>query len=141
MYRNVPGVGRVATKELKDYRKLCSQFEIANSKTFNEIKDSIRKDAGLFEHLKVDYFFMFKRERLYTKDGRPKRLDVANRIKAVQDCFFHSLGIDDKHVFCSMIEKISGENESVTIVLHPHEPITALELLDTFEGVPPILPS
>ena len=135
MYRNVPGVGRVATKELKEYRKLCAEFEVKNKHIFDQIRKFLAQDRALFKHLKVDYFFTFKHERLFTKSGDPKKLDAANRVKAIQDCFFHSIGIDDKHVFCSMIEKLSGEAESATIVLSSHTPITSIELIGLFQPV------
>jgi hypothetical protein len=133
IYRNVPGVGRVATKELKDYRKSCEYYHLNNPQVFETIKEFIVDRWKKADHFKVDYYFTFKRERLYTKDNRPKKLDVANRIKAVQDCFFHSLGMDDKHVFATSIEKIIGEQECVTIVMHPHTPISAIELLELFQ--------
>ena len=134
-YYNVPGVGRVASKELKQYRKLCSDFEVKNKGVFNEIRKLLAKDGALHNHLKVDYFFTFKHERLYTKAGQPKKLDVANRVKHCQDCLFNSIGIDDKHIFCSIIEKVSGENESVTIVISSHTPITSIELIGMFQEV------
>lgn len=139
MYRNVPGVGRVAARDLVDYRKACSAYGLRNAAKFREIKQILGGRWKEFEHYKVDYFFVFKRERLYTKAtkkerSRPKKLDVANRIKAAQDCLFGILGVDDKHIWATSIEKLDGEVEGVHIVIHPHTPINADELTSMFQG-------
>jgi len=128
----VPGVGRVATRELKEYRKSCEAYAVIHKAYFHSIKDLMAKNWGGVEHFKVDYFFVFNRSRLYNKQGGIKKLDVANRIKAVQDCFFAQLGIDDKHVWASNIEKMDGENECCHIVLSAHTPINAIELMSLF---------
>lgn len=134
MYRNLYGVGRVATQELKDYRRACEMFALENHAVMKKLRAMISGKWKDFEHYKVDYFFVFKRERLYNKQGGIKKLDVANRIKAVQDCLFASIGIDDKSVWASSIEKMCGEVEACHIVMHPHTPINATELMEMFEG-------
>lgn len=141
MYRNVPGVGRVAARELVEYRRACNAYGLRNAGKFSEIRAILKSRWKDFEHYKVDYFFVFKRERLYTKAtkkerSRPKKLDVANRIKAAQDCLFAILEVDDKHIWATSIEKLDGEVEGVHVVIHPHTPINAEELTVMFQGEP-----
>jgi len=136
IYANVPGVGRVATKELKNYRKECIDYALKNHTMFKEVHRMRISEWKEFDHFKVDYFFTFKRERLYNKQGGIKKLDVANRIKACQDCLFASLGMDDKVVWASSVEKMCGENEGVHIIIHPHTPISAIELMEMFQDRP-----
>lgn len=53
--------------------------------------------------------FMLPRNKVYTKDGRPKKFDITNRIKALDDCICDAIGIDDRHIFQSYSEKLVGE--------------------------------
>lgn len=133
LYYNMNGVGRVASKELREYKKLCEAYALKNAKMFREVKSIMANEWKGFSAVKADYFFVFKRERLYCKDGRVKKLDSSNRIKAVQDCLFNILGLDDKFVFAGSFEKLSGELEACNIVLSPHTPLNAAELLEMFQ--------
>lgn len=132
LYRNVTGVGRVATKELRDYRKMVDQWAGAYSKyrtIFKEICDTKWKGNQTF---KIDCFFVLKHERIWTKDNRPKRLDASNWIKACHDALADFLGIDDKQIWAGHFEKVSGEQECVVILISQVTPLTSVELLQQF---------
>lgn len=135
LYRNVPRVGRVATKELKQYREECKIWEYQNKAAAETFKNMCFKHWSNTSMFQFDYFFIMKKERIFTKDGRPKRLDVANRIKAMQDSLCNILGLDDKHIFSSYIEKLVGEKECVHIEIKPHSLNSAVELENSLNGV------
>lgn len=132
LYRNVPGVGRVATKALRDYRNTVSRWAFANAK-YRELFEVIRDEEwGGTSIFKVDTYFIFKHERIWTKDLKPKRLDASNRIKACHDYLCDFLGIDDKQIWNCSAEKLSGEKEGVVILISPIAPMTSVELLEQF---------
>lgn len=131
LYRNLPRVGRVATQELKNYRRECEMWGIIN-KNIREIFFAFMEDHP--NHvLKVDFFFVFKRERLWTKQNLPKKLDASNRVKAAADQLAKFFGIDDKCFFSVSSEKVSGENECCIIFITPITPMSSVEILNNFK--------
>lgn len=131
MYRNLPRVGRVATKELQDYRRECEFWGLANKK-YRDLFFSLMEENPQYV-LKVDFFFVFKRKRLWTKQNLPKKLDASNRVKAAADQLAKFLGIDDKCFFSVSSEKVSGENECAIIFITPVSPMSAVEILNNFK--------
>lgn len=131
IYRNVPRVGRVATQELKDYKRSCAFWGMAN-KQYKQIFWELAQEYP--NHvLKVDAYIVLKHERIWTKDGRPKKLDASNRLKALHDQLAEYLGIDDKAFFNVSAEKISGEQECAVLLISWVRPMNVVELLNTFK--------
>jgi Holliday junction resolvase RusA-like endonuclease len=130
LYRNLPRVGRVATQELKNYRRECEFWGLAN-KNIRELFFSVMEENPQMV-LKVDFYFVFKRDRLWTKDNRPKKLDASNRVKAAADQLAKFFNIDDKCFFNVSAEKVSGENECCIIFITPISPMSAVEILNNF---------
>lgn len=131
LYRNLPRVGRVATQELKNYRRECEFWGLANKSVRENFFYLMEENPQLV--LKVDFYFVFKRERLWTKDNRPKKLDASNRVKAAADQLAKFFGIDDKCFFSVSAEKVSGENECCIIFITPITPISSVEILNNFK--------
>ena len=121
----------MATKELADYRKECDLWGMVNKKYKELLFEVMNDESGMM--LKVDFFFVFKRERLWTKDNRPKKLDASNRIKAASDQLAKFFGIDDKVFFSVSSEKVSGENECAIIFITPISPMSSVEILNNFK--------
>jgi Holliday junction resolvase RusA-like endonuclease len=55
--------------------------------------------------LSIDLMFFFSWNRVITKDGRPKILDLDNRLKAVLDAISKVLGVNDSIFFRIRAEK------------------------------------
>lgn len=73
--------------------------------------------------VRVDLYFIFKKERLFSKIGDVKRLDVDNRLKPCLDQLSKITGVDDKYFFAGWREKLwtlSSEKEQTLIVLKEH---------------------
>lgn len=130
-YRNIPGLGRCVSKELTAYKKQCAFWAMANSRIKQAFYDFIKEEQA--ETFKIDFYFTFKHERLWTKDGRPKRLDASNFIKTTEDQLCEFLGIDDKLFFNISAEKIEGENECCIILISAIRPMHSIELLEALE--------
>lgn len=74
-----------------------------------------QRPDSMFE---IETLFVFHKSRLYTKDGRIKKLDTSNRIKPCHDAISMVLGLDDSRfnltaskVYCDL------ENDEQTIVV------------------------
>lgn len=63
----------------------------------------------------LEIVFHWKSSRVWTKDGRPKKIDGHNYKKLLIDCTAQLLGYDDSYFFKSSVEKRTNEKESVTI--------------------------
>jgi hypothetical protein len=61
----------------------------------------------------------FEPGRLFTKDGRRKKLDASNRIKPIHDALAEILGIDDRFFYTGQSEAVlaDGGGEWVLIRL------------------------
>lgn len=130
-YRNIPGRGRCVSKELTAYKKECALWAMSNGKAKQAFYDLIKEEEA--DTFKIDFYFVFKHERLWTKDGRPKRLDASNFIKTTEDQLCEFLGIDDRHFFNISAEKIEGEKEGCIILISAIRPMHSLELLEALE--------
>lgn len=130
LYRNVPRVGRVSTQEHKNYKRECESWALAN-KRYREAFQQIYSEYQNYV-VKVDSYFVMKHERLWTKDGRAKKIDASNRIKASNDELAKFLGVDDRAFFSVSGEKVTGEHECVIVFLSFVTPMTSVEVLNIF---------
>lgn len=64
-------------------------------------------------NLDLKLIFYFPTEKLFTKAGKPRKLDVSNRIKAIEDAFCRHLDIDDSYIFNIEASKRVGTHENV----------------------------
>jgi len=141
-YRNVPGVGRVATEHLKNFRKSVDDWrQVHGRSVVAAFQSLLLKEWAGHRAFRVSYNFVFKHERLFCTSkklmGKPKKLDADSRIKFAQDSLFNALGIDDCHVFSGEFRKLSGEVECTVITIQPDEPMTSVELFQSFNNEAP----
>jgi hypothetical protein len=62
--------------------------------------------------LEVNRLFFFNYGQVITKDGRPKKHDVSNRIKAFDDNLSKIIGIDDRFFWFGKEGKLPVSNEA-----------------------------
>lgn len=53
----------------------------------------------------------------YTRSGELRQVDVSNRIKFLEDCLCHALGIDDRQFFRVTLTKIHSDTEQTEIAI------------------------
>lgn len=87
---------RFKSKALTDFQKLFSLCFSASGDDVPKFKELVQSWVTNNIRMYVTIGFYFKEERILTKDGRSKRLDTTNRLKAVCDSLAESLGVDDK---------------------------------------------
>ena len=90
----------------------------------NEMKDWSNFNRGWLKRAKADFqghplfiktFFYFERSRVLTKNGKMKKLDVSNRLKALHDAFAGAIGIDDSQFVRIYASKSVASIEKVDI--------------------------
>jgi hypothetical protein len=96
----------VSSKELNFFKYRFKQWLTpVEQEKISEFKDDILPGSELI----VTYTFyspVFER-----CDGETRKSDVSNRVKAVEDCIFNALGIDDRYVGeIRILKRISGES-------------------------------
>ena len=95
----------VPSSDLRNYKKRMEIYGITLQRSLKEDANDL---AGFVEDgkvLHIDRRFYFPRSRLFTKQDKPKKIDVSNRIKAVDDAISKLIGIDDKLFFSATTKK------------------------------------
>lgn len=80
----------------------------------NEYLMNLHKIQGWIKNgtpLEIRCVFFFKKSRMLTKAGMPKRLDTSNRIKALHDGVAQMMKIDDCWFFRVYAEKVIALSE------------------------------
>lgn len=94
LYANMLGRGRFKTAALRGYEKEVSIWALQHRYLLESAREQVSKlEPG--EALSLERVFYFPYASILTKDGRPRRNDTSNRIKALDDVLATILGIDD----------------------------------------------
>lgn len=107
---------RYASDEYKRFKMEVAGWALKNA----AIIRNARKQIEPHDRLRIDTYFAFRHERLYTLKGKDKMLDASNRIKALHDALAPILGRDDCHTWAGHFEKI------VTVGAQPEHAIIAI---------------
>lgn len=111
----------------------CYLWRSHNLKAFNNIQallHNTHKQAqanGQSFALRVDCYFVFHVERIFTVNGKLERLDADNRLKPARDAIATLLDLDDKYFFAGLCEKVttrSKESECTLIRIEQMIPRT-----------------
>lgn len=117
-YKTV-GNRRIKSQELCSYQAEMMRWGLTRIKELRKIRALIELSEN--KKLRLELIFFFPQEKLYTKSGNVKKLDVSNRIKAIEDAFFKLIDIDDRFVFQVVAEKRQAETEKISLQIHFHD--------------------
>lgn len=101
------GRRRFSSEALLAFKDAMRSYGLMNHAYLRAIREELAKAPA---PIWFDRVFRFERSRLWTKSGKPKKLDVSNRIKALDDCLADLLGIDDLWIFGGSEEKMAVES-------------------------------
>lgn len=112
---------RVKSGLLKTYEKEMQAWRLSHlafvSSAYAHLKESLSINDSV---IRVDRYFFFPKSKLIGQKGQVKKIDVTNRVKALDDSLAdHVLGIDDKYFWAGECEKLISESDEtyVTVVL------------------------
>jgi len=107
------GKGFYSTAKLKAYKQSVESWGIQFSGPLREAQGMLQKLTATNDFVfEIDRLFFFNAKRIICKDGRPKRLDVTNRIKHFDDALSKLLGIDDKFYWFGSEKKIPVSDDA-----------------------------
>lgn len=133
-YFNLPRGGRAPTKELRDFKRQVELWILTNKSSLGAFKQLWEGPWNRCASFKLTIYFIMAKEKLYTLQGKAKKLDVSNRIKFAEDGIAQAIGIDDRYFFSVSAEKLIGEKEHCVVMIEPHYPISSVELMKSLEG-------
>jgi Holliday junction resolvase RusA-like endonuclease len=82
----------------KSYKAVCAAWAVKEAKALASISERLKieiSEPGTILILRCG--FALRQKRIWTKDGRVKRLDVSNLLKALHDELSKCLGVDDRY--------------------------------------------
>lgn len=125
---------RFPTQELKEYQRAVQDWRKENLKLAQLARSLlVARLPEAQAPLRVDRYFCFRRDRLWTLAGQPHKMDASNRVKVLDDCLAeHVLGIDDRWFWSGLAEKVAcapGQAEQVVVVITALEPATFDDLM------------
>lgn len=110
--RTIKGSARITkTKDGRLFDQEVAIWMLKNTHKLQKAKDEIKLALNQGYQLKLMLYFCFSHEQLWTKDGRVKRLDTNNRVKAAVDGIAKALDIDDSVFFAEEHEKVETDEE------------------------------
>lgn len=104
------GGGRVMTfcdsAAYTAYKSNVNVWWMQYNQTYADFFNLIRQWVNDGEVLGCALEFRVHRSRIWTKEGKVKRIDPCNRLKGLHDCFSQLVGFDDTLFFKTSIEKV-----------------------------------
>ena len=100
------------------YARYIKEFDGYVLTKVNEIK-ALKSNLEGHTSLVLELVFYFPKDKLFYPDGNPKKLDVSNRIKVIEDLLCNALGIDDSLIFDLHAKKRIAEKESISLCIRP----------------------
>jgi len=128
---------RILTKDSNAYKARMAQWAIFNSDIVKKASDKLKEEL-LLENKVIELraYFCLPREQIWYKNGKFKKMDAANRLKALHDSLSDVLGIDDKYFYPGPSPKVilSGDRKSecVLVIMEP-KPVMDWESLKSQE--------
>lgn len=105
----------VKSKEYRDYEKKVHSWLVDNQEQIKSVRQFI-KNLGL-QVIHIDSVFHITKHEIICLNGKPKRNDTANRLKALHDVLASFiLGIDDSYFWSCAADKIAVDGKSSACV-------------------------
>lgn len=119
------GRRRVKSVSYRLFLRAALNWMKFNSAAIDEAR-ALTTLTGPNRFIHIDTVFYMPRGRIFCKDGRPKRNDTSNRIKALHDALAEMLGIDDCYLWSGSYDKIAVDLEAeagvdITMVVSTYE--------------------
>lgn len=113
LYAHIPhngGMRMIKTRDYRDYERLVYLWLTNNRDQVKGTRDLVRAIGEQVLH--VDSTFHMGRGEIVCKNGKPKRNDTSNRLKALHDVLSSVIvGIDDCYFWSGSFSKVVIENE------------------------------
>lgn len=85
----------IKSKDGRDYDNKVQTFVLLNKRKIESFKKHVNLLLERGPYLSITTVFVMHKSKVLTKQGRLKKIDVSNRLKALHDAFARAMGIDD----------------------------------------------
>lgn len=120
LFINARGGGRVKGPGYRRYAVECEHWRYRNLQRVALIRSELQN----WPMIRIDTIFVMPRISILCKDGRPKRNDTSNRIKACHDLLADMLCLDDSRFWAGSFDKIPSDPQTPAQVLIRISPYT-----------------
>jgi hypothetical protein len=104
LYAWSPRAGRMVKSKLCGaYERTVGKWILTNGSQLEQLR-LFTKDLGAYV-FDVDAMFYMERKAIICKDGKPKKNDTSNRIKALHDVLSSIVGVDDSYFWSLSADK------------------------------------
>lgn len=81
------------------------------------------KGVGPSDRVSLDIQLKAPRDYWYLKERpeEPRKVDLSNKLKMVEDCVCQALDFDDKSIFQIRMNKVLGNSKTTTIAIEVYE--------------------
>lgn len=105
MYCNSRRGGRIKSAAFRIWERDFAVWALDSAQTFARGRQLVKERLKQGKVMAVHCTFYFNRSRIFCKDGKPKKQDASNYIKALHDAMAETLLIDDCWFFDGMTRK------------------------------------
>lgn len=107
-HRMIPVNGRlIKSQDIRDYDKQIQLWMLRKMSKLSSIRREIKQWIDEGKYLKVTINLRWPKEKLISKDGKPKKNDLDNRLKTLLDSLSEIIYVDDKYIINISATKIS----------------------------------
>lgn len=108
---------RFKSREAKEFEHQADIWMLTRRGILNDIRKHFQAKIHSSHWIRVDMYIHLESQKLFTKQGKLKKIDAANRIKPAHDKLSELIGIDDKHFSVGKAEFVLSDRNCILIVL------------------------
>ncbi len=122
LYRNIKNgragqLGRAKTEKYKLYCDDVAMWAIVHGKTLKRTRSEVNDLLLIHKTLQIDATFCIAESRCYSKDGKIKKIDTFNHIKALHDQLSEVLWVDDRFFWDGNVRRQPCDKKSERVII------------------------
>lgn len=95
----------------REYDTKVETFVLFNKRKVEAMRKHVYDLLDESPYLSITTIFVIHQNRVLTKQGKLKKIDVSNRLKQTHDCFSKVIGLDDSHFVNPIVHLATCRNE------------------------------
>lgn len=119
------------TKYLNKFHDNCEEWEKANNLLIGKARIMAKQALAEGNMLWISFFCVFPSTLIWRPNGLPRKMDVSNRMKPLEDALAKMLLIDDCYFFntgAEKVERIRIETPFCAALIRPWKPRSVAEV-------------
>lgn len=109
---------RYTSNEYDFFKRKTEEYKKLNRLQLQPFQDDFYQNP---RPLEIERIYYFSHSRIWTKLGRPKKIDTSNFIKALDDAIADIIGLDDSYFFKGSEVKKTTTPEHERVIVNLYE--------------------